>query len=86
MRRSPIFSHLSLSLNGITLIRASNAEELLIAEFDRILNFHTSSLFTKLATMRWFVSAMIWITWGRFMTCEYHYNIISKLSSNLKVF
>ena len=64
MRRSPIFSHLSSSLNGIVLIRASHAEELLIAEFDKILNFHTSSYFTKIALLRWFASTMMWITCG----------------------
>merc|ERR1711988_63393 len=49
VRRSPIFSHLASSLSGIVLIRAFHAEKLLIAEFDRVLNFHTSSYFTKLA-------------------------------------
>ena len=64
MRRSPIFSHLSSSLNGISLIRASSAEKLVIDEFDAMLNNHTSCWFTKLAIMRWFASVMDWITWG----------------------
>ena len=67
MRRSPIFSHLSSSLSGIVLIRAFHAEKLLIAEFDRVLNFHTSSYFTKLALQSWFSSTTKWITWGNLM-------------------
>ena len=67
MRRSPIFSHLSSSLNGIALIRSSGAEKLLVEEFDTILNFHTSCFFTKIAIMRWFALVMDCITWGMFM-------------------
>ena len=67
MRRSPIFSHLSSSLNGIALIRSSGAEKLLVEEFDTILNLHTSSWFTKIAIMRWFASVMDYITWGMLM-------------------
>ena len=62
--RSPIFSHLSSSLNGLTLVRSCGAEEMLIAEFDTILNFHTSTYFTKLAISRWFGAALDWTTFG----------------------
>ena len=67
MRRSPIFTHLTSSVNGIVLIRAFDAEKLLVAEFDRVLNLHTSSYFTKLSLLRWFASTTMWITWGNLM-------------------
>lgn len=37
---------------------------MLIAEFDQIVNIHTSTYFTKLAISRWFGAALDWATWG----------------------
>ena len=79
MRRSPIFSHLTSSVNGIVLIRAFNAEKLLMSEFDRILNLHTSSYFTKLALLRWFASTTMWITWGNLMIMTDKSELISEV-------
>ncbi|KAJ8979912.1 hypothetical protein NQ317_005348 [Molorchus minor] len=41
--KSPVFSHVTSSLNGITTIRASKAEEVLIHEFDHHQDAHTSA-------------------------------------------
>ena len=48
---------------------------MLIAEFDNILNFHTSAYFTKLAISRWFGAALNGITWGFMTFCVYSFLI-----------
>ena len=65
-RRSPIFSHLSSSLNGLTVVRSFGAEEMLIKEFDHILNLHTSTYFTRIAILSWFRVALDGISMGNF--------------------
>ncbi|XP_017778100.1 PREDICTED: multidrug resistance-associated protein 4 [Nicrophorus vespilloides] len=47
--KSPVFSHLNSSLNGITTIRASHAEKGLIKEFDHHQDAHTSAWFLTIA-------------------------------------
>ncbi|XP_072396584.1 ATP-binding cassette sub-family C member 4-like isoform X2 [Diabrotica undecimpunctata] len=47
---SPIFSHLSASLNGIKTIRSSNAEKMLISEFDSLKDQHTSTFYSFLVS------------------------------------
>ncbi|KAJ8951072.1 hypothetical protein NQ318_003770 [Aromia moschata] len=47
--KSPVFSHVSSSLNGITTIRASKAEETLIHEFDNHQDAHTSAWYLIIA-------------------------------------
>ncbi|XP_023331666.1 multidrug resistance-associated protein 4 [Eurytemora carolleeae] len=58
--RSPVFSHLSTSLNGLTSIRAFNAEEMLRTEFDRLQDIHTSAWFAFISGTRWFG---VWLDW-----------------------
>ncbi|CAG0881128.1 unnamed protein product [Darwinula stevensoni] len=58
--RSPVFSHLSASLNGLATIRASHAENIFIKEFDNHQDLHTSSWFLFLSGTRWFG---IWLDW-----------------------
>ncbi|PNF15053.1 Multidrug resistance-associated protein 9 [Cryptotermes secundus] len=48
--RSPVFSHLSASLNGLSTIRASQAQEMVIKEFDNHQDLHTSTWFLTLET------------------------------------
>ncbi|XP_043465526.1 ATP-binding cassette sub-family C member 4-like [Leptopilina heterotoma] len=48
--RSPIFTHLNTTLNGLTTIRAFGVEEVLKHEFDKLQDFHTSSWFMFLTT------------------------------------
>ncbi|KAL7730042.1 hypothetical protein ACLKA6_009329 [Drosophila palustris] len=52
--RSPIYSHLSASLNGLPTIRALGAQKTLIAEFDNLQDLHSSGFYSFLATNRAF--------------------------------
>ncbi|KAM8705385.1 hypothetical protein ACLKA7_009792 [Drosophila subpalustris] len=52
--RSPIYSHLSASLNGLATIRAFGAQKELISEFDNFQDMHSSGFYMFLATSRAF--------------------------------
>ncbi|XP_025833020.1 probable multidrug resistance-associated protein lethal(2)03659 [Agrilus planipennis] len=52
--RSPVFTHLNASLQGLTTIRAFRAEEILRKEFDRHQNLHSASWYLFLACSRAF--------------------------------
>ncbi|XP_014221737.1 probable multidrug resistance-associated protein lethal(2)03659 [Trichogramma pretiosum] len=50
MTRSPVFTHLSATLNGISTIRAYQAQSILKLEFDKFQDVHTSSWYMFTAT------------------------------------
>lgn len=52
--RSPVFSHLSSSLQGLWTIRAFKAEERFQQSFDAHQDLHSEAWFLFLATSRWF--------------------------------
>lgn len=52
--RSPVFSHMNASLNGLTTLRVSGMEVKLIEEFDRHQDLHSSAWFLFIATNRAF--------------------------------
>ncbi|KAM6945310.1 ATP-binding cassette sub-family C member 4-like [Aplochiton taeniatus] len=52
--RSPVFSHLSSSLQGLWTIRAFRAEERFQNTFDAHQNLHSEAWFLFLVTSRWF--------------------------------
>uniref|UniRef100_A0A3P9DJC3 Multidrug resistance-associated protein 4 n=1 Tax=Maylandia zebra TaxID=106582 RepID=A0A3P9DJC3_9CICH len=52
--RSPVLSHLSSSLNGLSTIRASRSEETLKKDFDAHQDLHSEAWFLFLMTSRWF--------------------------------
>lgn len=54
LARSPIFDHLSASLQGLTTIRAFNAENILMADLCSHQDLHSSACFLFLATSRAF--------------------------------
>ncbi|XP_023228572.1 multidrug resistance-associated protein 4-like isoform X1 [Centruroides sculpturatus] len=51
--RSPVFSHLSVSLHGLTTIRAFNAESKFKSMFNKYQDKHTSTLFIYVCLVRW---------------------------------
>eukprot|EP00123_Amoebidium_parasiticum_P016908 comp23635_c0_seq1/m.40294 comp23635_c0_seq1/g.40294 ORF comp23635_c0_seq1/g.40294 comp23635_c0_seq1/m.40294 type:complete len:1411 (-) comp23635_c0_seq1:61-4293(-) len=53
MTRSPIFSHFSASLQGLTVIRAYGATQRFVESFHRYQNIHTQVWFMFLTTSRW---------------------------------
>ncbi|CAL9690131.1 unnamed protein product [Knipowitschia caucasica] len=52
--RSPVFSHLSSSLQGLTTIRALKVHQTFQQMFDGFQDLHTEAWFLFLATSRWF--------------------------------
>ncbi|CAH0557999.1 unnamed protein product [Brassicogethes aeneus] len=56
--KSPMFSHVNSSLNGLTTIRASKAQQTLINEFDHHQDVHTSSWFLTISCV---VSFGLWL-------------------------
>ncbi|KAL3283218.1 hypothetical protein HHI36_006367 [Cryptolaemus montrouzieri] len=52
--RSPVFAHLSASLQGLTTIRAFGAQEILTIEFDNHQNLHSSAYYLFLGCTRSF--------------------------------
>ncbi|XP_023310959.1 multidrug resistance-associated protein 4 [Anoplophora glabripennis] len=56
--KSPVFSHISSTLNGIITIRASKAEEVLINEFDYHQDIHTSAWYLTITCV---VSFGLWL-------------------------
>ncbi|XP_034942593.1 probable multidrug resistance-associated protein lethal(2)03659 [Chelonus insularis] len=50
MMRSPVFTHLNTTINGLRTIRACGAQNVLTAEFDILQDRHTSSWYMFLAT------------------------------------
>ena len=59
--RSPVFTHLSSSLHGLTIIRAFKAETEFIEQFDSYQDIHSSSWYLFLATARWLSISTDWI-------------------------
>ncbi|KAG5894559.1 hypothetical protein JTB14_021541 [Gonioctena quinquepunctata] len=52
--RSPVYTHLAASLQGLTTIRAFGAEKILAKEFDNYQDAHTSAYFMYLSANRGF--------------------------------
>ncbi|KAH8258986.1 hypothetical protein KR038_000987, partial [Drosophila bunnanda] len=52
--RSPVYSHVASSLNGLTTIRAFQAQRILETEFDGYQDMHSTAFYTFLTTSRAF--------------------------------
>jgi len=59
--RSPVFTHLSSSLIGLTTLRAHKAETIFQGIFDSSQDIHSSAWYMFLATTRWFGILLNWI-------------------------
>ncbi|XP_069104134.1 ATP-binding cassette sub-family C member 4-like isoform X2 [Argopecten irradians] len=65
--RSPVFSHLSASLQGLHSIRAFAVQEKFTEEFDNHQDLHSEAWFMFLSTSRWLAVRLDWIC-GIFVT------------------
>lgn len=52
--RSPIFSHMNATLQGLSTVRAFNAETILEMEFHEYQDFNTSCWYLFICASRWF--------------------------------
>ncbi|KAL4220738.1 Multidrug resistance-associated protein 4 [Mactra antiquata] len=59
--RSPVFSHLSASLQGLHTIRAFGVQDKFIEEFDNHQDLHTESWFLFLTSSRWLAIRLDWL-------------------------
>ncbi|XP_014467791.1 PREDICTED: multidrug resistance-associated protein 4-like [Dinoponera quadriceps] len=50
MTRSPVFTHISATLNGLPTIRAYHIQSILKEEFDKLQDLHTSSVYMYILT------------------------------------
>lgn len=62
--RSPVFSHLATSLNGLATIRALRVEPEFEAKFDQYQDIHSSTWFLFVASSRWLGISLDWISLG----------------------
>jgi ATP-binding cassette, subfamily C (CFTR/MRP), member 4 len=53
LRRSPIFSHLSVTLTGIPILRCHNATQRFVKQMDEYIDKHSHSFYMFMAASRW---------------------------------
>uniref|UniRef100_A0A9J2Q188 Uncharacterized protein n=1 Tax=Ascaris lumbricoides TaxID=6252 RepID=A0A9J2Q188_ASCLU len=59
--RSPLYSHISASMQGLTTVRAFSNENRALKEYHDRQDVNTSAFFLSLATARWFASSIDWL-------------------------
>ncbi|ODM94173.1 hypothetical protein Ocin01_12506 [Orchesella cincta] len=52
--KSPLFTHLTASVQGLTTIRASKRQNILIEQFDAMQDVHSAAWFLFISSNRWF--------------------------------
>ncbi|CAL8080013.1 unnamed protein product [Orchesella dallaii] len=52
--KSPLFTHLTASVQGLTTIRASKRQNILIEQFDSMQDIHSAAWFLFISSNRWF--------------------------------
>ncbi|XP_071837972.1 ATP-binding cassette sub-family C member 4-like [Apostichopus japonicus] len=75
--RSPVFSHLSSTLQGLTTVRAFHAQRRFVSKFDMYQDVHTESWFAFLATTRLFGIMLDWLV-AVFMIIVSFGSVVSK--------
>lgn len=61
LARSPVFTHLSSSLVGLTTLRAHQSQKIFQNVFDDCQDIHSSAWYMFLSTTRWFGIYLDWI-------------------------
>ncbi|GFS16331.1 multidrug resistance-associated protein 4 [Elysia marginata] len=74
--RSPVFSHLSATLQGLHTIRAMHMEQQLTAEFDAHQDLHTEAWFLFLTTSRWLAIRLDCLC-TTFITCVVYCSVLA---------
>lgn len=59
--RSPIYSHISTTLSGLSTIRAFKVQDEFVRLFDKQQDTHTSAWFNYICSGRWLTVAMDWL-------------------------
>ncbi|XP_066141508.1 ATP-binding cassette sub-family C member 4-like [Euwallacea fornicatus] len=80
--RSPVFTHLSATLTGLTTIRAFEAENILRNEFDKYQDGHTSAWFMFIAASSAFGLIMDMLCFTFISLVTFSFLIFSKISSS----
>lgn len=83
--RSPVFTHLNATINGLTTIRAFGAEDILRDEFDKYQDGHTSAWFMFIAASSAFGLIMDMLCFG-FITLVTFSFLIFANSNNVLLF
>lgn len=65
--RSPVYSHITATLQGMSVIRAFKMEDMMTREFDQLQDKHTAAWFAFLSCYRWLGIRFDWIT-GAYLT------------------
>ena len=76
--KSPIFSQLASSLNGLSTIRCCRAEEKLIQEFDHLQDLHTSAWYCFIATSRLLGVYCDWIVFFYLCLCTFPFILLGQ--------
>uniref|UniRef100_A0A914X483 Uncharacterized protein n=1 Tax=Plectus sambesii TaxID=2011161 RepID=A0A914X483_9BILA len=59
--RSPVFSHISAVLNGLTTVRAFGSEKNVLETYHNCQNINTSAFHLTVTTSRWFAGMIDWL-------------------------
>jgi len=76
--KSPVFSHLSTSLYGLTTIRAFHAEDQFATAFDRHQDVHSATFYLFLATARWLGILVDWLSVAYIAAVAYSFLLFNK--------
>lgn len=83
--RSPVFTHLNATINGLTTIRAFGAENILRDEFDKYQDGHTSAWFMFIAASSAFGLIMDMLCFGFITLVTFSFLIFANSNNVLLV-